>query len=73
MAIVKGNIVIIGSEEEDAPRRCVYCGEMGECRPYGYNWSMICYNCAMKPENKPMVDENFRRLIKGASFNPQHN
>lgn len=52
MAIIKGNIIIIGSNEELTPKKCEYCGKIEELRPYGINGANICFECAMNPENK---------------------
>lgn len=52
MALIKGNVIVIGSNDESAPKKCEYCGKMEELRPYGINGANICFECGMKPENR---------------------
>lgn len=46
-------------------RNCSVCGKWMETRPYGPKGEDICFPCAMKPEYRPIVDKNFKRLING--------
>ena len=40
-----GNVVIIAPEEEET---CTMCNKVAELRPYGPDYSRICFECAMK-------------------------
>lgn len=33
---------------EEKPQQCDDCGEIKELRPYGPDYSMVCFDCAMK-------------------------
>ena len=39
--------------------KCTICNKEDELRPYGPNGSMICFDCAMKPERKTETEKNF--------------
>lgn len=28
--VIKGNLIVIGSDEESAPRKCEYCGKIND-------------------------------------------
>lgn len=32
----------------EAPRHCTDCGRMAECRPYGKDGAVVCFDCASK-------------------------
>lgn len=32
----------------EPPRRCIECGRMAECRPYGKDGAVVCFDCASK-------------------------
>ena len=38
-----------------------------ECRPYGKGGAWICYDCAMKPTNRPETDRQFSRQLDAAT------
>ena len=40
-------VLLIGKDE---PRRCEFCKEVKELRPYGPNGESICFTCGMKDE-----------------------
>jgi hypothetical protein len=72
--LIKGNLIVIGSPEEATPKKCEYCGELAELRPYGRGGAFICYECGMKPENKSTTDLMFENLLYATSrFNPNNN
>ncbi len=74
MALIKGNVIVIGSNEESIPKKCEYCGKIAELRPYGENGANICFECGMKPENRNTTDRMFSSLLNGArKFNPDNN
>ena len=60
-----GNVVLI---EEEPDSRCEYCGAVDETRPYGKNGARICFDCAMKPENKETTEHNFAVLLRGGEL-----
>jgi len=62
MTEVIGNVVIIEPEEDKV---CEFCGNVAECRPYGEGGKLICFKCAMKPENIDTVKRNARKLLFG--------
>jgi hypothetical protein len=48
---------------------CEYCKnefEDYDLRPYGHNGALICFDCAMRPENKAEVEKNFGMQIEAA-------
>lgn len=52
---------------------CAFCGKSDETRPYGPGRKEICFECAMKPENRPSVAENFGRFLSGENLRgPDH-
>lgn len=57
-----GNVLLIEGEEDDA---CAYCDKVAELRPYGKDGARICFDCAMKPENKAITEAAFGKLIDG--------
>jgi hypothetical protein len=57
-----GELFII---EDEPDRECQFCGKEAETRPYGLGGKRICYECAMLPENKSTVEENFGRVLRG--------
>jgi hypothetical protein len=38
---------------------CQYCHKQAELRPYGERGAMICFSCAMQPQNKSATERNF--------------
>jgi hypothetical protein len=58
-----GKIVIIG--EPVAHKKCSECGKVDELRPYGRGGAELCYDCAMKPINRNVVDKNMEKILKG--------
>lgn len=60
MTEVIGDVVIIQPEKDTV---CDFCGDVAECRPYGDNGKLICFKCAMKPENIDAVTRNARKLL----------
>ncbi len=36
--------------QEEHPRQCGDCGKIAECRPYGPDGSVICFECMLKDE-----------------------
>lgn len=62
-------IVIFGDDFKEEP--CEYCGKMEELRPYGKNGAKICFDCAMKPENKATTEAMFEKVLTGESEMPQ--
>lgn len=54
-------------------RRCHYCGEGGDLRPYGPGGSYVCYPCGTSPEHLEETDRNFNALIDAAiELSPHH-
>lgn len=51
--------------EATRPRPCSMCREVKELRPYGPGGSSICFDCAMKPENKDETKLRIIRLFEG--------
>lgn len=46
-------------------KSCYYCGTTdGEFRPYGPNWSDVCFTCGTSPENIAETDKNFRLQLE---------
>lgn len=60
-----GNTVFIEAEKD---RRCEYCGEVAETRPYGKGGMRICFACGMKPENKAQTEAAFSELLRGGKL-----
>lgn len=42
-----------------ADHHCYLCGFAGDLRPYGKGMQMVCFPCAMKPENKAETERQF--------------
>ena len=42
---------------------CEYCGRDNELRPYGRNGAQICFDCAIKPENKKTAESQFENQL----------
>ena len=40
-------------------KNCGECGAKKELRPYGEDGTHICFDCAMKPENKQRTEQTF--------------
>ena len=55
-----GDVVVI---EDENPQQCEHCGRIAELRPYGRNGAAICFDCAMKPENKAETERHFGTLL----------
>lgn len=53
-----GNIVHI---ENESDRECSVCHASAECRPYGKNGALVCFECAMKDEAE--ANRQFGKLI----------
>jgi hypothetical protein len=51
------------------PAECQLCGEKAELRPAGPNGKHICYECAMKDENKKWLDIWEKEYWDGLTFN----
>ena len=45
---------------------CYLCGSLKELRPYGPNWKYVCFDCAMKPENKATTERMFSMQLDAA-------
>ncbi len=43
---VPGAFIIEGEDD----RKCELCGKIAECRPYGPNNAVVCFECGMKDE-----------------------
>lgn len=54
-------------------RKCCYCGkteDVEELRPYGPNFSDICFTCAMEsPEREQQTKAMFTQLLDSCSSN----
>ena len=50
--------------EKEKPQQCDYCGKVKELRPYGKDGACICFDCAMKPENKAETEKNFKKMLE---------
>lgn len=49
------------------PSMCIGCrGEGKEMRPYGPKGAYICFDCAMKPENKAQTERAFKAQLEAA-------
>lgn len=47
---------------------CYNCGtDEKELRPYGPNMSWVCFDCAMKPENKKQTESSYIGQLEAAS------
>ena len=57
-------ILVIEPEE---PQKCEYCGSIAETRPYGKNDAEICFECAMKPENKEALGR-IKKIMKMVDY-----
>lgn len=44
---------------------CTQCNNEDECRPYGKNFAMICFDCAMKDEAE--TEKNFLAQLDASS------
>lgn len=51
-------------------RSCYLCGSTAELRPYGPKWELICFDCAMKPENVGTTEKMFMGQIESAGNGP---
>lgn len=45
---------------------CTYCNKEAEVRPYGKNMSLICFDCAMLPENFEVAEQQFAIQFEAA-------
>lgn len=43
--------------------KCSMCGKLDELRPYGPNYSWVCFDCAMKDEKG--AGERFQKVVFG--------
>lgn len=48
------------------PSHCYLCGQLSELRPYGPRGEMVCFPCAMKPENKAATEQQFTTQLNAA-------
>lgn len=48
---------------------CTECGVDDDCRPYGENGAMICYDCGMKDEERTKRNFLTQLLAAGAQSN----
>ncbi len=53
-------IILIEVEEEQI---CFYCGTKAECRPYGKDGQLICFECGMKDGETTMKE--FTKFLEG--------
>jgi len=44
-------------------KKCGVCGAVEELRPYGKDRSLICFDCAMRPENKKETERQFEAVL----------
>ena len=40
-------------------RKCIHCGTTENLRPYGHNYTYVCFTCGMLPENVEETKKNF--------------
>ncbi len=45
---------------------CAYCGANEETRPYGPRGERICFDCAMKPDNKSTTEAMYLATLDAA-------
>ena len=45
---------------------CATCLQKKELRPYGLNYAMICFACAMKPDQIQRTADNFAQQLESA-------
>lgn len=61
MTHIEDNVLVIAEEE---PRKCEYCGEVKQTRPYGPNQEHICFDCAhATPEMEQITMENAKERM----------
>ncbi len=48
--VIKGNLIVIGSDEESAPRKCEYCGKIEELR-FKRNVAKVIYTTNLEHIN----------------------
>lgn len=48
---------------QEAPQQCDLCGKVDECRPYGPNGEVVCFDCGMKDE--PAAERRFAEHVLG--------
>ncbi len=53
-----------GIISEELPQQCDYCDKIDELRPYGRNRAVICFKCAMLPENIEETTRQFTSLLE---------
>ena len=59
---VGGGVII----QLESPRKCSYCGEVAECRPYGKGGADICHPCARStPERWAEAERQMRVRLFG--------
>lgn len=46
--------------------KCYLCSTTEELRPYGPNGAWVCFDCAMKPENRAETDRQFNAQLEAA-------
>jgi len=46
--------------------KCHYCPTTAELRPYGPNGAWVCFECAMKPENRAETERQFNAQLNAA-------
>ena len=57
-----GGIPVIEAEPDFI---CFLCGKIGETRPYGPNGEELCFDCAMRPENRRNSDIQMKIKLFG--------
>jgi len=45
---------------EEEPNECSTCHKFEECRPYGKNGALVCFDCAMKDKETTKEQMNMR-------------
>lgn len=52
------------------PAECAYCHQVKDLRPYGKDGARICFDCAMKPENKETTELMLQNVLDGKDNQP---
>lgn len=56
------------SATPEPDKRCAFCGDVADTRPYGPGWQEICMPCAQKPQYKAIVEGNYAKILLHADY-----
>lgn len=65
--VTKQGVLVI---ENTSDQKCEECGKIDECRPYGENGAMICFECGQKNPERTLANFNELIMSKVKPINP---